>query len=289
MSHLHIPDGVLPLWLVALGWLLAGAILLLVSRRLGKGDRGRQLPLLGVMAAVMLVGMSTEIVPIAYHTNLSVLAGIVLGPALGFLAALIVNLILALFGHGGITVVGLNTLVVGTEAALGFYLFRGLWALLRRGRRSPAVAAGIATALTLMVSTLLMIGIVGLSNLDPSAHVAVSPESLTFHNPFEHGLISSEFAGVEAGHAATSSATPLDLLSFAKLVLVLAVPGWLLESLLTGAIVGFVYRVRSDLVAGSLRARVAPITPLSGTRVPESLGDELPPGERNQPKERRIG
>ncbi len=251
MSHLHIPDGVLPIWLILSGWLLVAAILWIVSRRLRPADRARQLPLLGVMAAVMLVGMSTEIVPIAYHTNLSVLAGIVLGPALGFLAALIVNLILALFGHGGITVVGLNSLVVGVETALGYYLFRGFWRFLRQSQRSPAVAAGAATVLTLLLSTLLMIGVVGLSNLDPSAHLVLDSERLSFQNPFEHGLISSEFAANEEVHGEASAAGGVDLFTFARLVLILGIFGWLLEGVLTGAIVGFVYRVRPDLVLGS--------------------------------------
>ena len=264
------------------------AILLLVSRRLAKGDRGRQLPLLGVMAAVMLVGMSTEIVPIAYHLNLSVLAGIVLGPALGFMAALIVNLILALFGHGGITVVGLNTLVVGSEAVVGYYLFRGLWSLLRRSHRSPAVAAGVATALTLILSTSLMIGIVGLSNLDPSAHVAVNPDQLTFHNPFEHGLVASELSA-EVGHDAASSAAPLDILTFAKLVFALASLGWVLEAVATGAIVGFVFRVRPDLITGRLGGAA-----LSVATLPESGPTDVrrggpSPERQQQQRERRAG
>lgn len=288
MSHLHIPDGVLPLWLVALGWLLMGAILLLVTRRFKMAERGRQLPLLGVMAAVMLVGMSTEIVPIGYHTNLSVLAGIVLGPGLGFLAAVIVNLILALFGHGGITVVGLNSLVVGTEAAVGYYLFRGLWWLLRRRQASPAVAAGVATALTLVLSTGLMIGIVGLSNLDPSAHVAISPESLTFKNPFEHGFVSSELAGVDAEHQATSAAAALDLLSFAKLVGVLALLGWLLEAVLTGAIVGFVYRIRPDLVEGRKQGPL-PSGNLAGVQLRDLHRDGLSPEVDPRERERHAG
>lgn len=249
MSHLHIPDGVLPLWLIVFGWFLTGALLLLVSRRLKRGDSGRRLPLLGVMAAVMLVGMSTEIVPIAYHTNLSVLAGIVLGPALGFLAALIVNLILAFFGHGGITVVGLNALVVGAETALGYYLFRGLWSLLKRGGPSPARAAAVATVLTMMASTALMVGIVGLSNLGPAAQFHTGSEGLSFRNPFEYGLISSEFTESESPAALPAPASEaMDLLSFAKLVVALAALGWVLEAAITGAIVGFVHRVRPDLV-----------------------------------------
>ena len=116
MSHIHIPDGVLPLWLVAAGWVMTLALLFLIARRLSGPEGRRKIPLLGVMAALMLVGMSTEFVPIAYHVNLSVLAGIIVGPAMGFLAAFIVDLILALFGHGGITVVGLNSSSSGPSA-----------------------------------------------------------------------------------------------------------------------------------------------------------------------------
>src|SRR5688500_3732643 len=97
--------------MVLLGWALAVVVVgLAVCGPLRPPSR--RVPRLGVMSALLLVGMSTETVPIAYHINLSVLAGIVLGPAYGALAALIVNVFLALFGHGGITVVGLNTLAV---------------------------------------------------------------------------------------------------------------------------------------------------------------------------------
>src|SRR5512136_614455 len=126
MSHIHIPDGVLPLWLVLAGWAVTAALLFVSTRRLSGPQARRKIPLLGIVAALMLVGMSTEFVPIAYHVNLTVLAGIIVGPAMGFLAAFVVDLILALFGHGGITVVGLNTLIVGAECALGHYIFRAL-------------------------------------------------------------------------------------------------------------------------------------------------------------------
>src|SRR5512137_2827654 len=142
MSHIHIPDGILPLWLVVAGWVVTLALLFISSRRLSGPEAGRKLPLLGVMAALMLVGMSTEFVPIAYHVNLTVLAGIIVGPAMGFLAAFIVDLILALFGHGGITVVGLNTLIIGAECVLGYYAFHALYRLLRGRVKSVAVPAG---------------------------------------------------------------------------------------------------------------------------------------------------
>src|SRR5512136_2187339 len=155
MSHIHIPDGVLPLWLVAAGWAITLALLFLIARRLSGPDMSRKLPQLGVVAALMLVGMSTEFVPIAYHVNLSVLAGIIVGPTMGFVVAFIVDLILALFGHGGITVVGLNTLIIGAECALGYTIFRGLYRVLKTRINSVAAPAGAAVIITLFVSTML--------------------------------------------------------------------------------------------------------------------------------------
>src|SRR5512139_2578257 len=123
MTHMHIPDGILPVWLWVSGFLVMAAVLWICLYRLRGMDRKKKIPLLGVLSAVMLVVMSIELLPIAYHLNLSVVAGILLGPSLGFIAAFIVNLMLALMGHGGITVMGLNTLLLGAEAMLGHTLF----------------------------------------------------------------------------------------------------------------------------------------------------------------------
>ncbi|HEX2999794.1 MAG TPA: energy-coupling factor ABC transporter permease, partial [Armatimonadota bacterium] len=61
MSHLHIPDGVLPLWLVLLGWGITALLLALITRRLRAEEMTRRLPLLGVISALMLISMSAEI------------------------------------------------------------------------------------------------------------------------------------------------------------------------------------------------------------------------------------
>ena len=123
-----------------------------------RGSVSKRLPLLGMMAAAMVLGASVEIVPIAYHVNLTVISGILLGPSLIFLATLVVNVILALFGHGGITVIGLNTLILSIEGILGYYLFRLFWKIFKR--LSPAVF--LATFLALLVSTFSMVGVVSL-------------------------------------------------------------------------------------------------------------------------------
>lgn len=254
MSHMHIPDGVMPLWIVAAGWVLTGALLALAATVVQQRPVDRRLPLLGVMSALMLVGMSVELVPIGYHFNLTVISGILLGPALGFIAAFVVNLVLAFFGHGGITVVGLNTLVAGTELALGYYLFHGLRALLgtQLGARTEA---GATTVMALSISTLLMIGIVGLSNVNPAVAApeagAVEPGTLSFRNPFGEGILRVEAFGDER-EASTGGRT--DLATFAKLVLGLGLIGWTLEAVITGLLAGYVVRVRPDLIGTPTRS-----------------------------------
>jgi hypothetical protein len=56
MSHLHVPDGLLPAWIILLGWIATGAILIASARRLRSPSELRHLPLLGVMAALMRTG-----------------------------------------------------------------------------------------------------------------------------------------------------------------------------------------------------------------------------------------
>lgn len=215
MSHLHLPDGILPLWLILAGWAVTLSVLcatLGLSRRL---DLSRRLPRLGFVAALMVLVMSAEILPLAYHLDLSALAGILLGPAVGAIAALVVSLILAFLGHGGLTVVGLNAPLLALEIGLGGALFR----LLRRLRLAAPLAAALATLLALAASTGAMVGVVWLSRLDPARLL-------------EHGQ-------------------PAHFGQFVRLVFGLGSVGWLLEALLTAGIVRYMARVRPGLLEGA--------------------------------------
>ncbi len=193
MTHMHIPDGILPVSLWVLGLILMALAVGFSLFRLRKMDKVKKIPLLGAVSAVMLVAMSLEILPLAYHINLSVVAGILLGPALGFLAAFIANLILALMGHGGITVIGLNTLLLGSEAVLGhtlFYLFKN--------RISVFWSAATATVLTLFLTTLALISIVAVSHISPELirhgdeHGFLHPWTGVCSDVRDHGSIAGE-------------------------------------------------------------------------------------------------
>jgi len=232
MTHIHIPDGILPVWLWVSGFLLMSVFLALSLFRLRTADMKKKVPLLGALAAVMLVVMSLEILPIAYHLNLSVAAGILLGPSLGFMAAFIVNLMLAFIGHGGITVVGLNTLLLGAEALLGHTLFY----LLRKGL-SIFWSAALSTVLSLILASLLLIGIVGVSH--------VRADFFAHHDEHEVGVTEQTRAEHDGQDRASLRAFAVIVLSFGSI-------GWIIEGAITGAVIQFISRVKPDLLAHGL-------------------------------------
>lgn len=265
MSHIHIPDGVLPLWLWALGWAATLVLVGVAGKLAERHDMRRKVPLLGVVSALMLVAMSSEIIPIAYHVNLTVVAGILLGPVLSVIAAFIVEVILAMLGHGGVTVLGLNTLIVAAEMIIGWMLFRTLVAMLSRKR--AGLAAGISTVVALALTTTALVGIVWLGGSSATAREtgALNPADLSFANPFSQGVFSvGLFSGGEEddAHAPAGDTEPssegssLSVRRFAAVVYTLGPLGWLLEALVTAAIVRYVARVRPTLIfSGALAER----------------------------------
>jgi cobalt/nickel transport system permease protein len=254
MSHIHIPDGVLPWWLWLGGWLLALGLLTVASRLATRTSSRRAVPLIGAVSALVLVSMASEIVPLAYHINLTVIAGVLLGPWLGAISAFIVVLVLALLGHGGVTVAGLNTLVIATEMALGWALVRGGLRLLGPARIRPVAA--MSTVLTLAVTTTMLVGIVALAGTGATSREtgALDAETLEFRNPFGEGVFSIGLLGDEHGDEGETAEGPAGSLSvgrFAAVVYTLGPFGWLLEALVTAGILGYVARVRPSLVFGA--------------------------------------
>lgn len=216
MTHMHIPDGILPIWLWGVGFIFMALALGFCLYRLRAMDMKKKIPLLGALSAAMLVGMSLPILP-GYHINLSVVTGILIGPSLGFVAAFIANLILSLMGHGGITVIGLNTLLLGSEAVLGhalFYLFKRLPVFFR---------AALATMVTLFITTTILIGIVAMSHMD---------REMLHH-------------GEELGHGLQVQGS---ISTFALVVFSIGAIGWIIEAAITGAVVKFISQVKPDLL-----------------------------------------
>jgi cobalt/nickel transport system permease protein len=248
VTHLHIPDGILPWWLWAPGFLLAALLLWAISRH-HRHDRRDRLALLGTLSALMLAAMALPLGPLGYHLSLAPVVGMVLGSGLAYIAAFVVNMILALLGHGGITVVGLNAVVTGIAAAVGGWVYR---LLAPRLAAFWAAAAGAATGmLASLVAWLAVVGIAGLTA-----------------NP-GHGAHELAARAAAAAAAAASGTVAVSGDAGARLarLAVVSFPFWIIgtvaEALVAGGVIGFLSRVSPSLIAES---------PGSGrsTRVPGS-------------------
>lgn len=235
MSHIHLPDGVLPLWLWISGFIVAILVVAILSRFTKREDLTKRLPLLGMMAAAMVLGASVEIVPIAYHVNLTVISGILLGPSLIFLATFVVNVLLALFGHGGITVIGLNTLTLSIEGIFGYVFFRLFWKIIRR--LTPAVF--LATFLALLLSTFSMMGVVGLGTSHYEEMIHQEGKGI-----FEFKLLKEK----EDPHPVGVAEKEVDLKRFMAIVIPLGFIGWMLEGVITALISRYIYKLRPELL-----------------------------------------
>lgn len=156
MSHIHLPDSVLPPVICISGFIICFSLLYLFAKQIKEGEVRKKIPFAGVIGALMLIFMSVPLGIFPVHLSLTVLCGILAGPGLGFIAVFVVNTILALIGHGGITVIGVNTLLMGSEVILGFHIFR-----LLTKKAGKTVSAVLTNIIALLVSTSLMIIIVG--------------------------------------------------------------------------------------------------------------------------------
>jgi cobalt/nickel transport system permease protein len=155
--HLHIPDGVLPplVWAPALAVAL---VLIVASARTRAGGTRLRVAYQSALGALTLAAMAVEIPlgPLEYHLTLVGPLGVLLGPAAAFQVLFVVNAILAMLGHGGFTVVGLNALVLGAGAVLA----RPAYTALAR-RFSPGTSLALSTALAQSVSGVLWLAVVG--------------------------------------------------------------------------------------------------------------------------------
>jgi cobalt/nickel transport system permease protein len=158
-----------------------------------------------------------------------------LGPSLIFLATLVVNVILALFGHGGITVIGLNTLILSMEGILGYYLFQLFLRILKK--LTPAIF--LATFFALVMSTFSMIGIVSLG----TSHY----EEL-IHRGDRQGIFEFELSKETDVQHENVKNEEVNLNRFMAIVLPLGFIGWLLEGAITTLIARYIYRIRPDLL-----------------------------------------
>jgi len=154
MSHLHLPDGVLPAWL----WVSGLALALLLLWRSTRGITPRQVAYQGALGGLMLAAMAIPLGVLEYHLTLAGPIGVLLGAGGAFQVGFTVNAILAVMGHGGVTTVGLNALITGLGGAGAALVYRSLGRRLR-----PEWAMAWSTAAGQALAGLLWLAIASLA------------------------------------------------------------------------------------------------------------------------------
>lgn len=170
---LHIPDGLLSLYVAGFFWLVTIGLILIASRktRMELGDR--RVPLMGIMAAFIFAAQMINF-PIAGGTSGhllgGVLAAIALGPWAGMLVmASVIGVQALLFQDGGLLVMGANIFNMGfLPVLIGYGIYRlapvgrPRWGLTLAGLAAwlSVVASAFATSLQLWMSGVALLRLV---------------------------------------------------------------------------------------------------------------------------------
>jgi len=152
---MHISDGVLSLPVVVIGWTITAILLVITLWRAEKsGGIAEQIPKLSVMTGAFFVAslVHVPIGPTSVHLILNGLLGVVLG-LLSYPAMFIgLTLQALLFQHGGITVIGVNTMNTGIPALISYGVFKMGY---KKGISLP-ILGGLCGALAVVFTVLLL-------------------------------------------------------------------------------------------------------------------------------------
>jgi len=155
---MHISDGVLPTWILIAGWIIAAALMIAcIAQSKKKGNIEERIPRIAVVTAALFVAclLNIPMPPSSLHLMLAGLAGILLGP-LSFVCIFISLLLQAiLFQFGGITVLGVNSLLMGVPALVGWLIFKTL-----SKTKLPFAASGALTSVIAVTITTILLGII---------------------------------------------------------------------------------------------------------------------------------
>ena len=180
---MHLPDGLVPVGMALAGYAGSAALLGLSLRRIARlPDPGAAMPRAAMLTAVFFAASALAI-PVPPATVHPALAGLI-GVLLGWYAvpAIMVGLFLqaVLFGHGGLTTLGLNALVFVPAALMAHWVWRAL------APAAPTFAAVIAGGGAVLLSLVIFAGLVmtGLpADVDAAAERAALGVLLLAHLP----------------------------------------------------------------------------------------------------------
>lgn len=228
MAHIHLEDGTFsPAW-VLFWWAVTAVLIGLALMSLKRDSVSVRRLTIGAMCAAVGIAVFLVTIPVfgGVHLNLTPLIGILAGPAVGGIATLVINLFSAAVGHGGLGMIGVNTVINLTEVFLGYYAYRFLRTRIKAGRFASGFSAATLALVTTAVAVVAIISVAGIQD----SHLE---EEETAHN----------------------------LVIVAAVNIVVGV----IEGLVTGYIVTFIGRIRPDLLEHVETRADEAVTPRAST------------------------
>ncbi len=177
---MHISDGVLSLPVVAAGWIITVA-LLVITLRWGERDKSiaEQIPKLSIMTGAFFVAslIHVSVGPTSVHLILNGLLGVVLG-VLSYPAMFIgLTLQALLFQHGGLTVIGVNTMIMGVPGLVSYAVFKTGYKMNISLTALGALCGALATVLAVILLAVVLVTtgeeFVAVAKLAAVAHVPI--------------------------------------------------------------------------------------------------------------------
>ncbi|MBP3224845.1 MAG: cobalt transporter CbiM [Campylobacter sp.] len=147
---MHISEGVLPSEILISGWAISAPVVAYLAYRL----KVEKIPQVACMSAIFFIASFIHL-PVGASSVHLILGGLI-GAVLGrdAILAIFVGLMLqgVFFGFGGITILGVNTAIIGFPAVLGAVFVR-VW---KNAKMPTASAFFLAGAVPILISTLLL-------------------------------------------------------------------------------------------------------------------------------------
>ena len=158
---MHISDGVLDSRVLVGGYVVAAGLTSAALSRV----RHEEVPKIAVMGAAFFVSslLHFKVGVTSAHLTLAGLVGIVLGlpSVLALLAGLFFQAVM--FQHGGLSTLGVNTVIFAAPALLASLSFAGLSRLVGERHALRSIAAGVVSALAVLMGAGIVLLVLRLS------------------------------------------------------------------------------------------------------------------------------
>ena len=226
---MHIPDGILPVEIAVAGYGVAAAGLWYSLRKINQHDEPRaEIPKAAMFTAAFFVAswIHIPLPPVSVHLVLNGLMGVVLGWYA--VPAIVIGLFFqaVMFGHGGLTTLGVNAAMMALPAVLAFSLFR-LRLVFRQPRRWRTGALAFLAGAVGIGATVVILFVVLITTISSDLDAATARTAI-------YGLVLAH------------------------------IPLVLIEGLLTALVVLFLGRVQPGMLDSGTEA-AAPTAPVRGS------------------------